>query len=255
MKSLAFCIAVFCSLHSFGQPLSVSDSLRDIPLYNMVAIFKKIDSQKLSIAEKNELQFQEIKSFIKSNPKSPFSSQFILWGKYFDTQKIDTLFSLLDTSLQASWIKESIVYQKIRSKIIPGIFFPDLVLTDTLNKQLHISDLKGNIVFIDIWASWCGPCREEMPALIKLYEKYKDKGFIVIAISLDDDKEKWLKAIAKDAQPWQQFCELKIWRNNTMFRNWGITGIPYNFLIDKEGKLIDKGINIYSLEEKIKELL
>jgi len=130
-----------------------------------------------------------------------------------------------------------------------------MILTDTTNQLLDISSLKGKIVFLNVWASWCVPCRAEIPELIRLYEKYKNKGFIIIGISLDDDKTKWLKAIAKDVQPWNQYCELKTWRNNSMLNKWGITGIPYNFLIDRQGKLNDKEINIDLLEEKIKELL
>jgi thiol-disulfide isomerase/thioredoxin len=105
------------------------------------------------------------------------------------------------------------------------------------------------------WSDNCHPCREEIPHLIKLYEKYKGKGFTVIAISLDANKTEWLKAIEKDQQPWQQFCELKPWVNNSMLRKWGIDFMPYNFLIDRDGKLIDKEITITSLEKKISQLL
>jgi glutathione peroxidase-family protein len=93
-----------------------------------------------------------------------------------------------------------------------------------------------------------------MPKLKSLYEKYKDKGFIVIAISLDDDKKRWINAIIKDGQLWPQFCELKTWTYNSMYNKWGISWLPYNFLIDRQGKLSDKEINIDKLEEKILNL-
>ena len=254
MKFLFSFITTLLSLCSTCQNTSLADSLKDIPLNEMRAYFKEIYSLNLSTNETTELQYQKIKSFIKANPKNIYSPQFISWGKYFDPLKIDTLFSLLDHSYQQG-MKEVIRLQKLRSTLTQGISFPELILTDTLNHRFDISSLKGKIVFIDVWASWCHPCREEMPQLIKLYEKYKDKGFVVIAISLDDDKTKWLNAIAKDLQPWPQFCEFKIWQNSSMLNKWGINGIPYNFLIDKQGKLNDKEITIDSLEDKIRQLL
>lgn len=255
MKFLFSLIILLISLYSVAQNTPLTDSLKDVPLNEMISFFKKTDSLKLSINENSKLHYEKIKSFIKANPKNTYSALFISWGKYFDSLKIDTLYSLLDPSLQKPWQKESIKYQKIRSTITPGQFFPEMVLTDTLNKQFNISSLKGKIVFIDVWASWCRPCREEIPELKRIYEKYKDKGFTIIAISLDDDKTKWLKAIAEDLQSWLQFCELKNVRNNSLFNKWGITGIPYNFLIDRQGILNDKEISITNLEEKILELL
>jgi Thiol-disulfide isomerase and thioredoxins len=250
---LSFAILLI-SLNSAGQYKSVVDSLADIPLNDMIVAFKEIDSLNLSPNETKELQYKKIKSVISDNPKNRYSLQFITWGKYLDPLQIDTLYSLLDSSYQISG-KDFIKRLKIRSSIMPGSLFPSMILTDTLNQAFDISSLKGKIVFIDIWSSSCRPCREEIPQLIKLYEKYKDKGFTVIAISLDEDKTKWLKAIEKDQQPWQQFCELKPWVNNSLLRKWGIDFMPYNFLIDKDGKLIDKEITITSLEKKISPLL
>ena len=246
--------ALISSLCSRAQSNTPPDSVNDIPLYEMLAFFKQLDSLKLPVDQKTFLQYEKIKWFIKNNPRNRYSTQFISWGKYFNTQKIDTLYNLLDSPVQ-SGVLESIKYQKMRSVLTPGVFFPEMILTDTTNQLLDISSLKGKIVFLNVWASWCVPCRAEIPELIRLYEKYKNKGFIIIGISLDDDKTKWLKAIAKDVQPWNQYCELKTWRNNSMLNKWGITGIPYNFLIDRQGKLNDKEINIDLLEEKIKELL
>jgi thiol-disulfide isomerase/thioredoxin len=254
MKCFFLLIAVLISLTTIGQKTTLSDSLKDAPLNKMLTFFKAVELKGLPTKEKTDIQYAEIKTFIKNNPKEPYSSQFISWGKYFDTLRIDTLYSLLDISLQHG-IKESIKYQKIRSALTPGMIVPNLFPADTLSQPFNVSSLKGKIVFVDVWASWCGPCREEMPQLIKLYEHYKERGFVVIAISLDDNKTKWLTAISKDQQPWQQLCELKIWRNSSMLNKWGITGIPYNFLIDRDGKLIDKEIDLESLERKIQQLL
>ena len=254
MKYLFLSVLIFVSFNSLGQSTSISDSLQDMFLNEMIISSRNINSLNLSLTEKSDLLYDKIKSFISANPKNLYSPQFISWGKYFDSVKIDALYNLLDSSLQ-NRVKESIKYQKLRSTLTPGTIFPRLSLSDTLNQVANISDFTGKIVFIDVWASWCSPCREEMPLLIKLYEKYKDKGFVVIAISLDDNRTKWLDAIKKDFQPWPQFCEFKIWRNSLMLNNWGIAGIPYNFLIDKQGKLIDKEIDLHSLEAEIQKLL
>ena len=254
MKFLFLIILILSIFNSSGQTKFSSDSLRDIPIKEMIFSFKNIDTLNVSEFEKSELQYEKIKSFISTNPTNLYSAQFISWGKNFDSLRIDTLYNLLDSSLQKR-VNESIKQQKLRSTFIVGNVFPKLSLADTLNQIINITDLKGKIIFIDVWASWCGPCRQEMPHLIKLHEKYKDEGFVIIAISLDNDKEKWLTAVKKDLQPWVQFCELKNWRDNSMLKKWGISGVPYNFLIDREGKLNDKEINLESLEAKIKRLL
>ena len=254
MKKLCLHLALLISLFSSGQYASIKDSLDDVPFIEMSANFRRIDSLNLSLLEKAALQYEKIKLFIKANPKNNYSPQFISWGKYFDALQIDTLYSLLDSSYKTNG-QDFIKRLKIRSAVVPGSLFPSMILTDTLNRQFAVSGLRGKIVFINIWASTCRPCREEMPQLIKLYEEYKNKGFIVIAISLDDDKTKWLNAIQKDQQPWQQFCELKAWGKNWLFRSWGIDFMPYNFLIDKEGKLVDKEITPATLEKNLRLLL
>jgi thiol-disulfide isomerase/thioredoxin len=254
MKKLCLPLTLLISLFSSGQYASVKDSLDNVPFIEMSANFMRIDSLNLSLLEKAVLQYEKIKLFIKANPKNNYSPQFITWGKYFDAPQLDTLYNLLDSSYKVNG-QDFIKRLKIRSSLLPGTLFPSMSLTDTLNRQFAISGLRGKIVFIDIWASTCRPCREEMPQLIKLYEKYKDKGFTVISISLDDDKIKWLNAIQKDQQPWQQFGELTAWRNNWLFRNWGIDFMPYNFLIDKEGKLVDKEITPIILEKNLRLLI
>jgi len=230
-----------------------SDSLDEASFDEMAAYFIKLDSSKLSLNVRTDLQFQKVRSFLTAHPEKSWAPLLISWGRYFDSLKIDTLYNLLDSSVRER-MKENIKHQKIRSLITQGMTFPEMILTDALDQPFSISSLKGKIVFIDIWSSTCKPCREEMPDLIKLYEKYKDKGFVVIGISLDDDKTKWINAIKKDQQPWQQFCELKPWPNTYMFKKWGITWMPYNFLIGRDGKLVDKEIPIRYLEEMILSL-
>jgi thiol-disulfide isomerase/thioredoxin len=101
---------------------------------------------------------------------------------------------------------------------------------------LKFSDLKGKVVLIDFWASWCGPCRAENPNVVRLYEKYKNKGFTVFSVSLDDEKSKWKDAIRKDNLSWPtHVSDLKGWKSPVV-TSYGFDGIPFTVLVNKEGK-------------------
>ena len=250
MKLISFLALFIISHASFSQrPSKLSDPLG----YETITYLESIDSSNLSWQEKSELEFAKIKTYIINNPKNGYSTQLIRHCNYFDTTKINALYNLLDTSLQRQ-ILGGIRSTRKRATLLPGHEFPDLVLADTINNSVRISDLKGNIVFIDIWASWCSPCRKQIPELIKLYEKYKAKGLIVIPISMDDNKQSWLKAIKHDSIPWKHYCDLTNYDNNTLYIDWGIDSIPYNFLIDKDGRLIDKGLSMKHLEKILSNL-
>lgn len=120
-------------------------------------------------------------------------------------------------------------------------------------KTLSLADLRGKYVLIDFWASWCGPCRRENPNVVRLYNKYKDKGFDILGVSLDTKKEKWVEAIKKDNLTWHHISDLKGW-SSQLSKPYGVRGIPYTVLVDKEGKIIGKRLRGASLEAKLKEL-
>ena len=109
-------------------------------------------------------------------------------------------------------------------------------------------------MLVDFWASWCGPCRTENPNVLKAYNDYKEKGFDVLGISLDNDKAAWLKAIQKDHLPWTQVSDLKA-QNNDAYVAYGIKGIPFNVLLDKNGVIVGKNLRGEGLEKKLKEIL
>jgi len=250
-----FCIvALFVTVNSNAQDQHVADSLNSIYLDDMVNFFKHLDSSNLSEIDKAQVQYKKVKSFVREHPSNNYSALFISWGKYFNSLQIDTLTSLLDSSL-ADKIQVSIADQKKRSLLIPGSVFPPLILKDSLNRELNIENMKGKLVLLNIWSAVCEPCRKEMPELVDIYNRYKDKGLVVIGISVDDDKQKWLKAIADDHQPWPQYCELLVWMYTSMFTKWSIGEIPYNFLIGTDGKLIDKQIPIQRMEKYIRDNL
>jgi peroxiredoxin len=133
---------------------------------------------------------------------------------------------------------------------------PDITLPDRSGKMASMSALtKGKVVLLDFWAAWCGPCRHENPNVVKAYHKFKDKGFTVFSVSLDNNKDKWLEAIKKDALEWDtHVSDLKGWQSEGA-RKYGVTGIPATYLIDKNGVIIAKNLRGAQLEQKLSEIL
>lgn len=132
---------------------------------------------------------------------------------------------------------------------------PELSLADASGKIITLSSLRGKVVLIDFWASWCGPCRGENPNVVAAYNQFKDKGFTVYSVSLDNNKDQWIAAIAKDGLAWpNHVSDLKGWQSDAA-KLYGVKGIPATFLIDKEGKLIATNLRGEELKAKLAELL
>lgn len=122
-----------------------------------------------------------------------------------------------------------------------GNVAPDFEMASVDGKNVKLSQFKGQYVLLDFWASWCAPCRDENPNLVKQYNTYKDKGFTILGVSLDDTRDKWLKAIENDKLTWHHVSELKQW-DSKVVGQYQIQGIPASFLLDKEGRIIAKNL-------------
>jgi len=152
--------------------------------------------------------------------------------------------------------------QKIKKRIetkeatAVGKQFTDVKGFNLDGKEVSLSDYagKGKVVLVDFWASWCGPCRQSMPDMVKIYQKYKNKGFEIVGISLDGKKDDWEKATKDLNITWPQFSNLKGWDEDCAVA-YGVDAIPHTVLIDKDGKIIERKIYEETLDFKLQELL
>lgn len=176
-----------------------------------------------------------------------------------EPDKYPDIYQALDKGLVAKFPNDNNVKMfdgvvKAMASTALGQMAPDINLPSPDGTPIALSSLKGKVVLIDFWASWCGPCRKEMPNVVKAYAKFKNKGFEIYGVSLDKEKDRWVEAIAKDGITWPQVSDLLQW-GSSVVGLYNIQGIPYTVLIDKEGKILAKNLRGDELDKKLTEVL
>lgn len=206
---------------SAKSPLVAMFYITNLPMQNY-------PKENLSVLERME----------KEMPKSSYTLEFRKAYNEYDKQ--------------AKQIEEM---QKMAENVKVGGTAPDIDLPTPEGKNVKLSSLRGSVVLIDFWASWCGPCRAEMPNVITAYNKYKNKGFTVYSVSLDKTKDAWVNGIKALNMPWpNQVSDLKFW-DCVPAKQYGVNGIPATFLLDKNGVIVATNLRGAALEAKLAELL
>lgn len=214
---------------------------------NSYSEFKRLDSAKAVWS----------KQWIISHLNSPISS-YVLYTylkakiSYKETEKFFNKLSFA--------AKETVYWKYLKSyveapmKIVVGKIAPSFSQRDTSAKLISLSDFKGKYVLIDFWASWCVPCRTENPNLVKAYNKYKDKKFTILSISLDNKRANWIEAIRKDSLNWTHISDLKFW-DNAIVKQYSIASVPSNILLDPNGRIIAINLRGEALEHNLAKLI
>jgi len=272
------------SLKTVGAQLGGNATIQGSPqtqlLYNAMNTSQQFESQKAALNQKysevqsspkrdslaaiiinqfrvnDSLQKSSLKAQMEKNPSS------LAWIFFQDKLDMTTDFEIIDkidAAMFKAYPNNGFIQQhhqqvSVERKTAIGAQAPEIALADVDGNIRKLSSLKGKVVLIDFWASWCGPCRKENPNVVAVYGKYKDKGFEVFSVSLDKDKAAWLQAITKDNLSWpNHVSDLKYWKSEGA-AIYGVSSIPYTVLIDKKGKIVAKKLRGVELENKVKEL-
>jgi peroxiredoxin len=230
------------------------------------------DSSLIAINTRGQSLLNDLRSFVSSFIKSssdPITSVWAL-GTYAQVFTMDDYQALLNDIVKkfpahkgVAAIKEmndrQVALAKQKSEGSQeaqwiGKSAPELSLPDMNGNDVRLSSFKGKYVLVDFWASWCMPCRRENPSVVQAYNKYKDKNFTILGVSLDKEKGDWVQAIQKDNLSWTQVSDLQEW-NSIAVSTFNFNSIPFNVLLDPEGKIIAQSLRGNELEKKLGEVL
>ena len=198
----------------------------------------------------------DIKNFIRGNVRSfvaAFAASALL-DRREEGEFLDSVLTVFNENIPGSrYVQELNAWNEGRGSLKPGVTAPEINLPQVDGTPLALSSLRGKYVLIDFWASWCGPCRQENPEVVRLYNRYKDKGFEIYGVSLDESKEQWRSAIQKDGLPWRHVSDLK-GAAGVAIQLYDVQTIPKTVLLDKEGKIIALDLRGGALAEKLRAL-
>ncbi|MEN0048977.1 MAG: TlpA disulfide reductase family protein, partial [Bacteroidota bacterium] len=227
---------VFESLKSYSETISKFDYPLDIHQTLLEDILNEIPAQSQT--------YQLALAGIITGLRSQNHSNFVIFGEQFVEKYKNTAPAAVKT------IKTQMAAAQ---SFIIGAEAPDFAQKTPEGEDLKLSDLRGKIVLVDFWASWCGPCRRENPNVVKMYEKYKDQGFEILGVSLDKQETRWLQAIEQDKLTWPQVSDLKGWQNEVATL-YSVRSIPSTVLVDAEGKIMARNLRGAALEAKLEQV-
>jgi len=253
------------NLNKFAYALAAWNQKKD----SAMAIIQADNSQAQKVNTDMQGAFTEFqntyKSFLAENSSSPaLIAALGATDPNADFATYESIVQQLYNSFPQSPTVQSIGadYQRMKAQkeaenvLAPGKPAPDFTEMMLDRKtMMSLSDLKGKVVLLDFWASWCGPCRKENPNVVKLYEKYKSKGFTVLSVSLDDNLQRWQQAIDADKLTWPyHVSDLKKW-SSASAKIYGVSGIPFTVLIDQQGNIVQTNLRGPQLEQALEQIL
>lgn len=196
--------------------------------------------------------------YVENNPNSPVAVYLLSRIQYgMNAEELSAKVAKLDSTLAPmetyKWLTKRV---EILKQVAVGMPAPNFEQADVDGNMIQFSDIysKNKYTLVDFWASWCGPCRQENPNVVAAYKKFHSKGFAVLGVSLDNNKERWIKAIEDDGLSWKHVSDLSGWKNAAAAL-YGVNSIPANFLVDQEGTIVAAGLREAKLHEKLDELL
>ena len=213
--------------------------------------------------KQHTLFMNDLQTFIRANKNTAALYFALPHIQTKDVAQLESVINELNSAFNISPTVKEIYRNYTESKkikedailVAPGKLAPDFeeLMLDQKTK-MKLSDLRGKVVLLDFWASWCAPCRRENPALVELYKKYKNDGFTVMSVSLDTDKEKWKSAIIADKLTWSNHVsDLGGW-NSKIAKVYKVNTVPYTVLIDKDGRIIKLNLRGEALSSELRQI-